>query len=98
MISNRAIPPVRPISSSPPSWIRPWPPKSNASLSRHTACLGCRGFGRVDLMLDESGQPWVLELNTIPGLTETSTMPMAAQAAGISFEDLVAEVMESAFA
>ncbi len=60
--------------------------------------LGCRGFGRVDLMLDESGRPWVLELNTIPGLTETSTMPMAAQAAGISFEDLVAEVMESAFA
>ena len=60
--------------------------------------LGCRGFGRVDLMLDGSGQPWVLELNTIPGLTETSTMPMAAQAAGISFEDLVVEVMESAFA
>ena len=59
--------------------------------------LGCRGFGRVDLMLDGSGQPWVLELNTIPGLTETSTMPMAAQAAGISFEDLVVEVMESAF-
>ena len=59
--------------------------------------LGCRGFGRVDLMLDESDQPWVLELNTIPGLTETSTMPMAARAAGISFEDLVAEVMESAF-
>jgi D-alanine-D-alanine ligase len=59
--------------------------------------LGCRGFGRVDLMLDESGQPWVLELNTIPGLTETSTMPMAAHAAGISFEDLVAEIMESAF-
>jgi len=60
--------------------------------------LGCRGFGRVDLMLDDTGQPWVLELNTIPGLTDTSTMPIAAQAAGMSFEDLVVEVMESAFA
>lgn len=58
--------------------------------------LDCRGFGRVDIILDEAGVPWVLELNTIPGLTETSTMPMAAEAAGISFEDLVAAVMESA--
>ncbi|MHB1344236.1 MAG: D-alanine--D-alanine ligase family protein [Thermoleophilia bacterium] len=58
--------------------------------------LDCRGFGRVDIILDESDTPWVLELNTIPGLTETSTMPMAAEAAGISFEDLVAAVMESA--
>ncbi|GAB4260729.1 MAG: hypothetical protein Kow00122_17730 [Thermoleophilia bacterium] len=58
--------------------------------------LGCRGFGRVDFILDEHGTPWVLELNTIPGLTETSTMPMAAEAAGLSFEDLVAAVMESA--
>lgn len=60
--------------------------------------LDCRGFGRVDLILAEDGQPWVLELNTIPGLTETSLMPMAAEAAGISFEDLVAEVTEMAFA
>ena len=59
--------------------------------------LGCRGFGRVDLILDEDSQPWVLELNTIPGLTETSLMPMAAEAAGISFEELVESVMEMAF-
>jgi len=39
--------------------------------------------------LDAAGTPWVLELNTIPGLTETSTMPMAAEAAGLSFADLV---------
>lgn len=58
--------------------------------------LGCRGFGRVDFILDDDGTPWVLELNTIPGLTETSTMPMAAEADGLSFEDLVAAVMESA--
>lgn len=59
--------------------------------------LGCRGFARVDIILDEAGVPWVLELNTIPGLTETSTMPLAAEAAGFSFEDLVAVIMESAF-
>lgn len=51
--------------------------------------LGCEGFGRVDLILDESGTPWVLELNTIPGLTESSLMPLAAEAAGISFEDMI---------
>ncbi len=59
--------------------------------------LRCRGFGRVDILLDAAGTPWVLELNSIPGLTETSTMPMAAEAAGLSFEDLVCEVMEAAF-
>ena len=59
--------------------------------------LDCRGFGRVDIILDADQTPWVLELNTIPGLTETSTLPMAAEAAGLSFEDLVVTVMESAF-
>ncbi|MCZ7663591.1 MAG: D-alanine--D-alanine ligase [Thermoleophilia bacterium] len=58
--------------------------------------LGCRGFGRVDFILDQANRPWVLELNTIPGLTETSTMPLAAQAAGLSFEDLVVAITESA--
>jgi D-alanine-D-alanine ligase len=60
--------------------------------------LGCRAFGRVDIILDDAGTPWVLELNTIPGLTETSTMPQAAAAAGIAFDDLVVAVMEAAFA
>jgi D-alanine-D-alanine ligase len=59
--------------------------------------LGCRGFGRVDLILDESGKPWVLELNTIPGLTETSLMPLAAEAAGMGFDDLVEAVVRTAF-
>jgi len=67
------------------------------SLATYRA-LGCRGFGRVDIILDEAGVPWVLELNTIPGLTETSTMPMAAEAAGLSFEDLVETVTASALA
>lgn len=59
--------------------------------------LGCRGFGRVDLILDADGAPWVLELNTIPGLTETSLMPLAAEAAGLSFDDLVEAVVRTAF-
>ena len=58
--------------------------------------LGCTGFGRVDFILDAAGTPWVLELNTIPGLTETSTMPMAAEAAGLSFADLVDAVTRMA--
>jgi D-alanine-D-alanine ligase len=60
--------------------------------------LGCRGFGRVDIILDEENTPWILELNTIPGLTETSTMPMAAEAAGLSFEDLVETIVQTMFA
>jgi D-alanine-D-alanine ligase len=49
--------------------------------------LGCEGFGRVDLMLGADG-PQVLEVNAVPGLTDTSLFPMAAEAAGISFEDV----------
>jgi D-alanine-D-alanine ligase len=60
--------------------------------------LGCFGFGRVDLMLDASGDLYVLEANPIPGLTETSLLPQAAEAAGISFDDLVARILASAFA
>ncbi|HET9073040.1 MAG TPA: D-alanine--D-alanine ligase [Solirubrobacteraceae bacterium] len=62
------------------------------------ASLGCRGFGRVDLMLDEaSGELMVLELNPIPGLTETSLLPLAADAAGTGFDALVAEILASAW-
>jgi D-alanine-D-alanine ligase len=56
--------------------------------------LGCAGFARVDLMLsDATGEPFVLEVNPIPGLTETSLLPQAADAAGISFDELVARVL-----
>jgi D-alanine-D-alanine ligase len=59
--------------------------------------LGCAGFGRVDLMLDrESGELFVLELNPIPGLTETSLLPQAADAAGISFDQLVERILAAA--
>ena len=59
--------------------------------------LGCYGFGRVDLMLDErSGELYVLEANAIPGLTETSLLPQAADAAGIGFDDLIDRILSLA--
>ncbi|MBI5310235.1 MAG: D-alanine--D-alanine ligase [Actinobacteria bacterium] len=58
--------------------------------------LGCHGFARVDFIVTEAGDPYVLELNSIPGLTETSLMPMAAEAVGISFEDLAERMLLSA--
>jgi D-alanine-D-alanine ligase len=57
------------------------------------ALLGCGGFARVDLILSDLGELCVLEVNPIPGLTETSLLPQAAEAAGISFDDLVARVL-----
>lgn len=58
--------------------------------------LRCRGLARVDLRLDDQEQAWVLELNTIPGFTETSLLPKAAQAAGIEFQTLCRGIMETA--
>lgn len=58
--------------------------------------LGCRGLGRVDFRLTPAGDLFVLELNNIPGFTETSLLPEAAQAAGIGFADLCARIMEMA--
>ena len=57
--------------------------------------LGCSGFARVDVMLGEQG-PRVLEVNAIPGLTDTSLFPMAAEAAGVDFTQLVERILESA--
>jgi D-alanine-D-alanine ligase len=60
--------------------------------------LGCFGFGRVDLMLeDATDELYVLEANAIPGLTETSLLPQAADAGGIGFDAMVARVLELAF-
>jgi D-alanine-D-alanine ligase len=57
--------------------------------------LGCEGFARVDLILAADG-PQVLEANAIPGLTDTSLFPMAAEAAGLGFEELVGRIVELA--
>ncbi|HEX4733416.1 MAG TPA: D-alanine--D-alanine ligase [Thermoleophilaceae bacterium] len=61
--------------------------------------LGCRGFARVDLMVEDgTAEPLVLEVNAIPGLTETSLLPMAAEASGISFDELIARILDLALA
>jgi len=61
--------------------------------------LGCAGFARIDLMLDDAtGALSVLEANAIPGLTDTSLLPLAAEAAGISFDALIARILELAIA
>ncbi len=58
--------------------------------------LGLYGFARVDLMLDDDGGLYVLEANAIPGLTDTSLLPQAAEAAGIGFDELVGRILELA--
>ncbi len=56
---------------------------------------GCRGWGRVDLMRDEQGRDWLLEVNTAPGMTSHSLVPKAARAVGIDFESLCWRVLET---
>jgi D-alanine-D-alanine ligase len=58
--------------------------------------LGCRGLYRVDMIVDAKGKPWILEANTIPGLTQTSLAPKSAAAAGISFEELAQQILAGA--
>jgi D-alanine-D-alanine ligase len=59
--------------------------------------LGGHGWGRVDVLLDASGEPRLLEANTLPGMTSHSLVPMAARAAGISFEALCMAILDSSF-
>lgn len=65
-------------------------------IERAFAMVGCRGWGRVDVMLDEQGCFQLLEVNTAPGMTDHSLVPMAAGEAGISFEQLVVEILRTA--
>jgi len=58
--------------------------------------VGCSGWGRIDIMLDAKKKPWLLEVNTLPGMTGHSLVPMAARAKGISFEQLVVRILETA--
>ena len=57
---------------------------------------GCSGWGRIDIMLDARKRPWLLEVNTSPGMTGHSLVPMAARAVGISYEDLCAKILKLA--
>ncbi|OFZ70392.1 MAG: D-alanine--D-alanine ligase [Betaproteobacteria bacterium RBG_16_58_11] len=58
--------------------------------------LGCQGWGRADVIVDETGTPYFLEMNTAPGMTDHSLVPMAARQAGLSFEQLVLRILELA--
>jgi D-alanine-D-alanine ligase len=58
--------------------------------------LACRGFARIDFMLDSLGEPYILEINTIPGLTNMSLVPDAARACGVSYEELIDRLVKLA--
>lgn len=60
------------------------------------ALLGCRDVSRVDMVVDRGGRPFVLEVNTSPGMTETSLLPMAAEAAGLDFQHVVDRLVRAA--
>lgn len=69
---------------------------ANLALSTFAA-VGAEGWGRADFMMDKTGRPYLLEINTVPGMTDHSLVPMAARALGISFEQLVWQVLETSF-
>jgi D-alanine-D-alanine ligase len=69
----------------------------DAGLLAHRA-LGCRGYSRVDFIIDNDGVPYILEVNTLPGMTATSLLPEIAQGAGIPFPSLVEEILRLAIA
>ncbi len=76
-------------------------PDATAAKVRQTALaayqdLGCRDFARVDFILDDQGNPFLLEINTIPGFTATSLLPMAAQRAGYGFGELCLKIVQFA--
>ena len=58
----------------------------------------CRGVVRVDFRLNEDDEPYLLEVNTLPGMTPTSLVPMAAAAKGMSYDQLVARILDLALA
>ncbi|MBN1629955.1 MAG: D-alanine--D-alanine ligase [Thermoleophilia bacterium] len=60
------------------------------------SAVGCRGYARVDMMVDAAGRPWFVEVNTLPGMTDTSDLPAQARAAGISYEELVETILLTA--
>lgn len=80
------------------------PAELDAALSEHIQrlaekayrTLGCEGWGRADFMLAEDGKPWLLEMNTSPGMTSHSLVPMSARSAGMSYGELCVTILESA--
>ena len=56
--------------------------------------LGCRGYGRADYIIDDNNNHYFLELNTLPGMTSTSLLPIAAENSGISFNNLIKKIVQ----
>lgn len=80
----------------PPRIPSAWQEKVRLEALKAYRAAGCADFARVDIMVDAEGQPYVLEINTIPGMTETSLFPDAARAAGIEFPDLISRIVQLA--
>ncbi len=81
-----------------PSGLGPEAEAHLAALAQGTfAATGAQGWGRVDFMTDRTGRPLLLEINTVPGMTDHSLVPMAARAVGIDFETLCWRVLETSF-
>jgi D-alanine-D-alanine ligase len=80
-----------PVHVAEPSWRQ-----AQELAARVHRLLGCAGATRVDFRVDPSGRPFVLEINTVPGMTETSLLPKAAAAAGVDYESLVERILASA--
>ncbi|MDR2690251.1 MAG: D-alanine--D-alanine ligase [Azoarcus sp.] len=78
----------------------PFPPEKEAEIradaKKAFQVLGGQGWGRVDFLMDEAGRHYFLELNTAPGMTSHSLVPMAARAAGIGYDELVVRILEGA--
>ena len=68
---------------------------SELALKAHMS-LGCSGVSRVDFMIDDDNSPYILEVNTLPGMTTTSLIPKIAKATGMSFNDIIEEIIRHA--
>ena len=67
---------------------------NHITLIRFSLAVGASGWGRIDAMQDEQGNFWLLEVNTVPGMTSHSLVPKAANAVGYSFDDLCLAILE----
>jgi D-alanine-D-alanine ligase len=70
--------------------------KAQEAAVRAFEAVGCRGYARIDMMVDAEGVPWFVEINTLPGMTDLSDLPAQARAAGLSYEDLVEAILLTA--
>jgi len=69
--------------------------KAQDLAKRTFRALNCSGYARVDMIVDKKGQPFILDVNTLPGMTDTSDLPAMAEVAGISYDQLVERILFS---